>query len=475
MRGAVPILALLVLATFPAAQATTSCGSSGPANDCFADSVSVDGRDAWHSNAGATMEPGEPAPCGNVGKTVWFTLMPVRSGAIVVSGGTGFSGVLAAYTGDALSGLALLACDTEYIDEDFGVHPPALWLSCAAGVPIRLQAGGMSGESGAFPLSFEYTQGGCAFAPTLPSEPQFFDVEGRAERILVDWYKPYWDGGNAVNVSHYVVYRAEGSCLAPFAQHATVTHVEFQYTFGIVDRDLPNDATYCYHIAAVNSVGEGPSTMARAGTTWGPPRPPASVTVSPGPSAGDLSLTWTRSVDENWARGQFLGYRLYRWDASAGEFVQVGSVNYPAATFSEGGFGNGATRCYRVSSVSVMGEGPPSDAFCGTTYVPPGAPRNVAARSAATAAPPFAIDVTWTAAAGQGIQRYLVYRSTDPEDIGTLAGSVSWTQRRFTDTGRLPLTAYYYAVVAENPAGPGAPSDRACGTSPITTFFEPCG
>ena len=132
------------------APAAVSC--SGPANNCFSTATTVTkGSSTGQSTSGATLESGEPRPCGSIGATVWFTYTPTTSGTVTIDTmGSGFDTVLAVYTGSSLTGLSNVACndDLAWYDLDSRVS-----FSGTAGVTYRIQAGGYSGATGSLTLN----------------------------------------------------------------------------------------------------------------------------------------------------------------------------------------------------------------------------------------------------------------------------------------------------------------------------------
>ncbi|MEA3200284.1 MAG: hypothetical protein QOE90_1712 [Thermoplasmata archaeon] len=130
----------------------------GPANNCFASPTALSGTpaSATQSTSGATTETGEPAPCGSIGATVWFTWTAPGSGTATVStvsGSTTYDTVLAVYTGTSLTGLTNLACN-----DDFSGTQSQLTFTCTAGTTYRIQVGGYQGATGTAALSVS----GCA-------------------------------------------------------------------------------------------------------------------------------------------------------------------------------------------------------------------------------------------------------------------------------------------------------------------------
>lgn len=127
-------------------------GTSGPANNTFANRISVAGASvtASGSNVGATAETGEPAHAGNTAvKSIWWTWTAPQSGRYVIDTiGSTFDTVLAVYTGSALNGLALTAAD----DEGGGDNTSRVAFNATSGTVYQIAVDGWNGAQGAIQL-----------------------------------------------------------------------------------------------------------------------------------------------------------------------------------------------------------------------------------------------------------------------------------------------------------------------------------
>lgn len=128
--------------------------SSAPPHDRIADALDI-GPALVHvsnsSSVGATMETGEPAPCGNLGASVWFkSVVSLSSIATVASDtdGSNFDTVLAVYKWNPVTnGLTLVGCND---DSPFRASPTSR--VSFMGIPGEIyyfQVGGKDGASGA--------------------------------------------------------------------------------------------------------------------------------------------------------------------------------------------------------------------------------------------------------------------------------------------------------------------------------------
>lgn len=128
-----------------------SCPAT-PANNCFAAATTVPaagGTMAAVSTTSATTETGEPAPCGGIGKTVWWTWTPTTGGSTTMESiAPGFDTVLAVYTGSSLTALTTVVCNDDYT----GSTLSRVTFTAVAGTTYRIQGGGYNGASGTWNL-----------------------------------------------------------------------------------------------------------------------------------------------------------------------------------------------------------------------------------------------------------------------------------------------------------------------------------
>ncbi|MFA5895330.1 MAG: hypothetical protein WC985_00285 [Thermoplasmata archaeon] len=117
------------------------------ANNNFANQIGITSPSSRIvTTTGATLETGEPRPCGAIGATVWYSFTAGASGTAVidtVGGSTNYDTVLAAYTGSSLGGLTNKACN-----DDYSGLQSRISFSCTAGTTYRIQLGGYNGATG---------------------------------------------------------------------------------------------------------------------------------------------------------------------------------------------------------------------------------------------------------------------------------------------------------------------------------------
>jgi hypothetical protein len=141
------VIVLLVATLAPAGPAQGSSCSSGPLNDCLDDAIEWRANPASFSNAGATMEPGEPSQCdgATVHRSIWLKLEVLEPGGrdpFKVNLGADFWITAGAYAAASDGTLALVACQASWEDE--GRHNPTLYLPCTPGAVYWIQLGGQS-------------------------------------------------------------------------------------------------------------------------------------------------------------------------------------------------------------------------------------------------------------------------------------------------------------------------------------------
>jgi hypothetical protein len=140
----------------PTVQPPTKVGVVAvPTNDNCASAVAVascpftDTR----SNVGATTETGEPAPCGSIGTTMWYSYTNSRPNPVVVSASTCTSSptdtVIAAYkqTGAAcaFAGFVNVACNDDACGDGF---QSSIQFTADVGGTYKIQVGGFAGSTG---------------------------------------------------------------------------------------------------------------------------------------------------------------------------------------------------------------------------------------------------------------------------------------------------------------------------------------
>ncbi|TMB93419.1 MAG: peptidase S8, partial [Chloroflexi bacterium] len=147
---------IVVAATVLALRAVTA-EAAAPSNDNFATPTSVPAVLPYantQSAVEATLEAGEPKPCGIFAATVWYSFAPTSSGTVQVStAGSSYDTVLAVYTGNSFASLNMIDCN----DDTGSSLQSAVQFSAVAGTTYRIQAGSVDAVAG--DLSFSAAWG----------------------------------------------------------------------------------------------------------------------------------------------------------------------------------------------------------------------------------------------------------------------------------------------------------------------------
>lgn len=455
MRVVLIVLGLVLLAVVPAVPAShqPTCPSATPANDCRAHATSLTVRDFefTRDTRGATREPLEPAPW--IGSTVWYTFTAFRDSTAWVDTYDN----LVSFAGYELlsdGNLSMVASGDWYtIGMSFG---------CEAGKTYLVQAGlnydGDPVEGGY--ANFHLRGGTCQLAPEAPRTPATPSVArtGARGEVEVAWSAP--DDGGA-EILGYRVYRGTDTC-------ATTLHtVVGPATTSLIETGLAEGHAYCYAVAAVNAVGEGPRSGVAAAVPLGLPRAPPLVSATGG--VGEARVAWLAGNDGG---SELEGFRVYAASSPSGPFALLAQTDATARSFVETGLGERVARHYQVTQVTALGESVPSPVASALTHGKPTAPRNVDTGPSLT----FGVRLTWDAPEDEGglaLTRYEVWRAEKGEPLAfhrNIAPGV-----RVYEESVAPLAAYDYAVLARNSLGASPLSSRACGEMlPTPSFIGGC-
>lgn len=168
---------MLVLLVGAAALAAPGTAGAVAANDDFANATSISTLPFTSvvSNAGATLEVGEPQPTcrgGGITGTLWYRFVPPVS-TIFVSQTTGsdFDTFLVVWQGTTLGGLTQLTCNDNIA---FGRTDSQVYFPGTAGQTYYLQVGGVLGTEGNLNLTFDLEAPippPCVGCPTFSNYP----------------------------------------------------------------------------------------------------------------------------------------------------------------------------------------------------------------------------------------------------------------------------------------------------------------
>ena len=143
-------------------------GALAPTNDSCANAVAVTSCPFTDtkSTVGATTEAGEPAPCGAIAATIWYTYTNNTTHTVTVSVNTCNSSpldtVLAAYkvTGAAcdFAGFVNQACNDDFCGDGF---QSTIEFNADPGATYKIQAGGFAGSTGTLTINFSCVEQLC--------------------------------------------------------------------------------------------------------------------------------------------------------------------------------------------------------------------------------------------------------------------------------------------------------------------------
>ena len=146
-------------------KAVTSTANT-PFNDNFAGRATLTGPDpsVRSNNAGATLEPGEPAIAGPAGGgSLWWEWTPAQSGQLTINTqGSSYATLLAVYTGSALNALTPVA--TAAANQPGGPAYSQATLAVQAGVKYEVTVQGQAGATGATMLNFDVVPANDSFS-----------------------------------------------------------------------------------------------------------------------------------------------------------------------------------------------------------------------------------------------------------------------------------------------------------------------
>ena len=180
----------------------------GPANDSFSSAAAVTGTSfsVTGSNAGATIEVGEPRHAGQTGgRSAWWTWIAPSSGTLTVTTqGSTFDTLLGVYTGSALQSLTRIGSND---DEASSVRTSRVTITVVGGTAYRIAVDGYLGEQGTIRLAGAFQ---AQTSLTAPSGVRA--VRDAQNRVTISWstvsgasnYEVNLSSGTQVYVSGFV-------------------------------------------------------------------------------------------------------------------------------------------------------------------------------------------------------------------------------------------------------------------------------
>ncbi len=223
-------------------------------------------------------------------------------------------------------------------------------LTAATSYEFKVTAKNTAGESADSTTSSSVTTGS---GPTAPETPTAVTTgSATPTTIALSWTAPSNDGGSAI--TGYAIQKSSdgGSTWDTF----TVTNTT---SISISVTGLSNSTTYKFRVAAKNTIGQGPFSVApyaSASTTAAPtvPETPTAVTAS-GATSSSLSVSWTAPSDGGAAID---AYQLEKsTDGTTWTLVSATATS----PYSVSGLSASTSYVFKVRAHNSVGWGPFSD------------------------------------------------------------------------------------------------------------------
>ena len=275
---------------------------------------------------------------------------------------------------------------------------------------------------------------------TVPGPPAQLTAAPADRQVTLSWDRPASDGGS--QVSGYNVYQGTspgGEGDTP-VNGSPVTSTSYPVT------GLTNGSTYYFTVIAVNAHGPGAASAEVPSTPLTVPEAPTQLTAAPGDR--QVTLKWDPPASDGGS--PVTAYDLYVGStAHFGGRAPLAEVTGRAVIVT--GLANGTTYYFRVTAVSKVGQGLPSNEVPAVPLTVPGAPTKLTATPGNSKA-----TLTWTAPASGGapIKGFIIYQGTSPDgETGTPVNGSLVAGTSHTVTGLTNGTTYFFKVVAVNAAG----------------------
>ncbi len=281
-----------------------------------------------------------------------------------------------------------------------------------------------------------------------PDAPTGLSSTPGNSQVVLNWTTPANNGGDPV--TGYSIYQGTSSGSETLLQSTGTTATTFTST------GLTNGTTYYFKVTAVTLAGEGSGSnevSATPATAAGAP-----TTLAATASDTEVDLNWTSPANNG--GDPVTGYNIYQGTSSGAETILT-STSTTATTFTSTGLTNGTTYYFKVTAVSLAGEGPFSNEVSATPATAAGAPTTLAATASGSE-----VDLWWTSPANNGgdpVTGYNIYQGTS-SGAETILTSTSTTATTFRSTGLTNGTTYYFKVTAVTLAGEGPFSNEVSAT-----------
>jgi fibronectin type 3 domain-containing protein len=254
-----------------------------------------------------------------------------------------------------------------------------------------------------------------------------------------------WSQARPTNFAFYRIVRAETPNADTAPTRVNVTDISSLTTTTYIDQsNLDGGRTYYYQVHVYDSTGSIAKSNEVSGSIQN--RPPAAVTLSEpnAVSRTELTLSWTRSGDED-----FASYALYRSTLPSVDLTDQLLATFDSAdvtTHRDSGLTENTRYFYRIYVVDAGGLRTPSNEVGPqTTNAPPAA----LTLSGSPGATTEQINLAWTGNQDHDFSEYRLYRDLSPA-VGAGATLVRTVTDRaslaFVDRSLQDNTDYYYRM-----------------------------
>ncbi len=227
-----------------------------------------------------------------------------------------------------------------------------------------------------------------------------------------------------------------------------------------------------YTLAAIGGGVTSPLSLAVSSALFPVGETGFTVAAAPTPNT-TVNLSWAPLIAGN---ANAVSYNLYRnttnsYPAGAVAValgIPVTTAGNPVTSTQDLGLTPGTIYYYFLQAVNPYGVGSVTEQALQIPPNPPGTPTATSSTSA--------VNLSWTAIAGQNVSQYTIYRSQLPAGSPAVVGTATpGTASSFTDSGPLAQgVTYVYDLTATNPGGgPGIPGGESGPSGFVTWGLAP--